>query len=79
MANGAFGKFAVIEHAACTYEPGDAVLLSSFAEAGLSTGGSRVVSREEASKETDPQYRKAEKPLRKSTLEEIQRADDVPI
>jgi FkbM family methyltransferase len=72
------GGYAEVVQAACHYGREDLFLLSTFNEAGRSTGGSRVVSREELEAEQDPQYRKVPIPLRKVTLEEVMAAYALP-
>jgi len=63
------GHFATIVDAACTYEPGELVLLNAYHPNCRSTGGSTVVRREEATTH-DPQYR-AEALPKRTTLEQL--------
>jgi FkbM family methyltransferase len=64
------GTFADVVHAACTYEQ-DVVLLNAVTPQCRSTGGSRLVSAEEAKSVTDTQYWTDHRPLPTVTLDEL--------
>jgi FkbM family methyltransferase len=72
------GDFAEVIHAACTYEAGPLALLNAVNAASRSTGGSRVVRREELALETDPQYVHDEREMPTVTLEEVMARYDLP-
>jgi FkbM family methyltransferase len=72
------GSFAEIVHAACHYSQEELFLLNSFTIDGKSTGGSRVVGRDEMDGQNDCQYRKEPAPLEKITLEQIMKIYEFP-
>jgi len=65
------GAFATVVHAACTYDAGPLFLLNACGPDGVSTGGSRVVGREEFDSETRPHYQHDYRPLPVVTLHEV--------
>ncbi len=64
------GQFATIVPAACTYEPGQLILLNTVTSNGGNTGGSTVV-KEGNEGNPDPHYDVDRRPLAKVTLEEM--------
>ncbi len=69
------GHFAMVVHAACTYEPGEMALLNAVRPNCESTGGSTVVPanrlNDEALRQPDYEYWHDRRPLRKVTLEDL--------
>ncbi len=72
------GEFAEVVQAACTYEPGPVALLNAVNPRSQSTGGSRVVRREDLGLESDPQYLHDQRELARVSLEELMRRYDLP-
>ncbi len=64
-------QYAMVCHAACTYQPGELSLLNSVREGGTATGGSIVVSATQPDIDRIHPYWTDRRPLRKITLEEI--------
>jgi FkbM family methyltransferase len=58
-------------HAACSYEPGEIVLLNSVKSGGTATGGSTVISGAAAESTYGHLYWTDQRPLAKVTLEDL--------